>query len=175
MLVKITCGFKESGKNPYALESALKMALEDKCIDCAWVLLENLSYLRQHFFWPLLLNAGRETGELGKCVLCNTCNTILNLYIFPIGIFDTLSKMHEMKINADAETLQYYCLPFCDLTNPKDLLLRIQSLGYTVRELLTAITAVLLNKNRIVEAQTLCKYSSKFKQMLVIHLHFSYR
>lgn len=76
---------------------------------------------------------------------------------FFTGIFETLQRMHEMKIKVDSETLENYCLPFCDLSNPKDLLLRIQSLGYTVKELLTPIIAVLLHNNRIVDAQKLSK------------------
>lgn len=66
LLLKIASDLKLSGKNPYALESTLKIALEDKHIECAWILLKNMPYLRQHFFWPLLLHAGHEKGELGK-------------------------------------------------------------------------------------------------------------
>lgn len=72
-----------------------------------------------------------------------------------VGIFNTLRKMNEMNTKADAETLEFYCLPFCDLSDPKNILMRIQSLCYTTKELLTPIIAVLLYNSRVVEGRKL--------------------
>lgn len=65
-MIEIIKDLKESGKNLFAVEAALGIALKNKHMKYAWMLLEMLSCLRPHFFWPLLLHAGHESGELGN-------------------------------------------------------------------------------------------------------------
>lgn len=56
---------KETGLNPLALENAAEFALKTEYLDLAWNVFAKFSYLRPHFFWPILLSAGRKDGELG--------------------------------------------------------------------------------------------------------------
>lgn len=73
--------------------------------------------------------------------------------------------MCSLKVKADSETFERYCLPFCDLTDPKLLLAKIQDIGYTVKELLTPILVALLYNNNLNEAGKLCK--SKY---VILHI-----
>lgn len=90
---------KQSELNPLALEEAAKIALQQHYVELSWKLFENFSYLRPHFFWPLLLDAGRQDGES--------------------GILVTLQKMADLGVKGDMETLEDYCFPFCDLSDPE--------------------------------------------------------
>lgn len=51
--------------NSLALENAAEVALRTEYTELAWSLLRNFTYLRPHFFWPILLSAGRLEGEIG--------------------------------------------------------------------------------------------------------------
>lgn len=56
---------KNSDLNPSALENATEVALFTEHLELAWILFEKFTYLRPHFFWPVLLSTGRSNGELG--------------------------------------------------------------------------------------------------------------
>lgn len=66
--------------------------------------------------------------------------------------------MKDIGVTADDDTLRFYCIPFCDLNEPKLLIPRIQAVGYSVKELLTPTLAVLLSQSRLNDAQKLSKF-----------------
>lgn len=61
--MEVVKGFSKS--NVLALENAAEIALVTEYCELAWSLLKEFTYLRPHFFWPLLLTSGRSDGELG--------------------------------------------------------------------------------------------------------------
>lgn len=69
--------------------------------------------------------------------------------------------MKDMGVRADDDTLRFYCIPFCDLNEPKLLIPRIQAVGYSVKELLTPAMAVLLSQNRVNDARKLSTFYEK--------------
>lgn len=56
---------KDSKLNVFALENAAEIALVTEYCELAWALFKEFTYLRPHFFWPILLSSGRNDGELG--------------------------------------------------------------------------------------------------------------
>lgn len=61
------------------MENATEIALKHNKTEIAWELLKNMTTLRPHFFWPLLINAGKESGELGVPAIVNHFITIITL------------------------------------------------------------------------------------------------
>lgn len=64
--------------------------------------------------------------------------------------------MLELGVKPDAETFTQYIFPHSDLSTPEQLLVRMQSLGFTVREILTPLLADTLNKGNMENAEQLC-------------------
>lgn len=73
------------------------------------------------------------------------------------GILTTLQDMFSLGIKADMETLEHYCLPFCNLSEPTLLVTKLQDIGYTVKEILTPVLIVLVSQQDLQRAQDLCK------------------
>lgn len=116
-----------------------EFALQKKYFDEAWIFLESLDGCKPHFFWAFLADCGRRNGEA--------------------GVFDVLQKIGKFGVKVDLETLWRYCLPSCDLSNPKSLVQKYQVLGFTVKEILSPLIVVLLQKGDIGRAaQLCCKY-----------------
>lgn len=65
-IIKITKHLRDTNLNSYALEKLTEIALRHNYTQASWKLLENMPNLRPHFFWPILLDANRKEGELGK-------------------------------------------------------------------------------------------------------------
>lgn len=63
----------------------------------------------------------------------------------------------NLLVKADAETLELYCLHFCDLTNPEALISRLVSVGYTVKEVLSPVIVILLSQGETKKAKELSK------------------
>lgn len=76
----------------------------------------------------------------------------------PAGVLNIIEKMLDWNVKLDLDTLEFYCIPFCDTTNPQLLITRLQSLGFSIKELLTPLLGFLLKESRITDAQELCKY-----------------
>lgn len=118
-------------------------ALRKKYFQEVWIFFEHLDVCRPHFFWALLLDGGRTNGEG--------------------GVLDVLGKIAKFNVKIDSETLLCYCLPFFDLSHPKSVVQKYQALGFTVKEVLSPLIAVLLQKGEISKAaQLCCKYSYGF-------------
>lgn len=80
---------------------------------------------------------------------------------------EILKNMKELNVKLDEDTWEYYCISLFDLTNPKELILRLQSLGFTVRELLSPVIATLLRQNRVIHARNLCKYVISYFEFII--------
>lgn len=67
-IVKSSLSFlQKTGFTEYLLEKLTGIALKTGKISTAWTLLEMLSSeLRPHYFWPLLISANKEAGEVGN-------------------------------------------------------------------------------------------------------------
>lgn len=66
--------------------------------------------------------------------------------------------MFSLGVKANMETFEHYCLPFCNLTEPKLLFTKLQDIGYTVKETLTPVLIALLDQEELQKAQDLCEY-----------------
>lgn len=93
--------------------------------------------LRPHFFWPLLINARNTEGE----------TEVINI----------VKRMMEKNIKPDFETLESYIIPFCKIDNSKLFIYTFEKLGFTVKEVLSPLVCVLLNLNRVTEAENICR------------------
>ncbi|XP_050312939.1 leucine-rich PPR motif-containing protein, mitochondrial [Anthonomus grandis grandis] len=127
----------EKDLNPYILESLTELALKFKYTHQAWELLRSLNTLRPHYFWPLLIQAGNERGE--------------------IGVLSTLKTIKEFNVKLNAETLEHYILPYCDVANFKLLIIKLQAVGFTVKEIVSPLLGVLLQQKKTKRAADLCR------------------
>lgn len=137
-ILEVVKDLRQSGLNSLALENATEFALREQRSELAWKLFENFTYLRPHFFWPLLRSGGLRGGETEVLVI--------------------LQKMFDSGVKADMETLEQYCLPFCNLSEPKLLIKKLQDIGYTVKSVLTPVLLVLILQQELETARNLCKY-----------------
>lgn len=64
-VIEVVTDLKDSNLNQLAFENAAEVALITEDLDLAWCLLKKFTYLRPHFFRPILLSTGRSDGELG--------------------------------------------------------------------------------------------------------------
>ncbi|XP_048517733.1 leucine-rich PPR motif-containing protein, mitochondrial isoform X2 [Dendroctonus ponderosae] len=135
-IISLAKNISEKEMNPCIMESLSELALKFKYEKQAWALLKNLDFVRPHYFWPLLVENGRTNGE--------------------IGIFSTLTRIKEFNVNLDADTLEFYVLPNCDLSNCKLLLLKLENVGFTVHQILSPLLVVLLKQNETKMAAELC-------------------
>lgn len=76
--------------------------------------------------------------------------------------------MYDLNVKADMETLENYCLPFCNLLEPELLLKKLQEIGYTVKEVLTPVLVTLLSQQKLQEAQDLCKCNHIFYRTIYV-------
>ncbi|KAK4881374.1 hypothetical protein RN001_004693 [Aquatica leii] len=128
-IIKIIKELKDEGLNLIALEKLTVIAVKKGLFNVAWELLMTMSHFRPHYFWPFLLHSSKQQGE--------------------IGVLNTLEKMIEMEVRPDVDTLEYYCMHLCDTSDPKQLIMRLQNLGLSMREILTPLLAYLLRLNKI--------------------------
>lgn len=68
--------------------------------------------------------------------------------------------MVEMGVNIDLETMHIYVLPFCNLDDPKLIIKKLNKLNVTVKGAANALLIVLLQNNKIKEAEDMCKFSN---------------
>ncbi|KAK5650801.1 hypothetical protein RI129_001830 [Pyrocoelia pectoralis] len=135
-IIEIIDNLKKEGLNTVALERLLGVALQKGFMESAWELLQVMPNIRPHYFWPFIMKASKEHRE--------------------IGVLNILEKMLKMNVRPDIDTLQYYCLHLCDSKDPQQLLLRLQKLGLTVREILTPLLSFLIKQDRVISAINLC-------------------
>ncbi|XP_066248718.1 leucine-rich PPR motif-containing protein, mitochondrial isoform X2 [Euwallacea similis] len=128
VIIGIAKNLTDKGSNEYILEGLTWLALRFKYEEQAWILLSTLHILRPHYFWPLLLQSAQNKGHQ--------------------GIFSTLKRIKDYNVKLDSESLEFYIIPHCDLTNLKLLLLKLQEAGFTVREIISPLIAVLLKSNK---------------------------
>lgn len=77
---------------------------------------------------------------------------------FPPEIFSTLSRMIKMGVTVDDDTLEYYCLDYCDASKPKELLVKLQKLDIPTRRITSCMIAVYLKNGFLEEALTICEW-----------------
>lgn len=136
MIVNLSKQLEESNLNETIFQDLTEIALRHKYVEASWRLLENMSVLRPHFFWPLLIHAARTEGEA--------------------GITNVVKRMIEKGVKPDYETLELHIIPFCQLNDTKLFVLKLENLGFTVKEILSPLISVLLHQNRVKEAVKLC-------------------
>uniref|UniRef100_A0A1Y1KWA2 Pentacotripeptide-repeat region of PRORP domain-containing protein n=6 Tax=Photinus pyralis TaxID=7054 RepID=A0A1Y1KWA2_PHOPY len=135
-IIDVISDLKKEDSNTVALERLLGVALKEGFMDTAWELLKAVTNIRPHYFWPFLLRASKERRE--------------------IGVLGVLEEMLKMNVRPDGDTLEYYCIHFCDTEDPHQLLVRLHKLGLTVREILTPLVSFLIKQSRIDLAVNLC-------------------
>lgn len=64
-VMDLVMDLKDSNLNVLALENAAEIALVTENCELAWSLFKKFTYLRPHFFWPILLSSNRSDAELG--------------------------------------------------------------------------------------------------------------
>ncbi|XP_066150797.1 leucine-rich PPR motif-containing protein, mitochondrial isoform X2 [Euwallacea fornicatus] len=128
VIIGIAKNLTDKGFNKYILEGLTWVALRFKYQEEAWIFLSNLNVLRPHYFWPLLLQ-GAQNKEHQE-------------------IFSILKRIKDYNVKLDAESLEFYIIPHCDLTNIKLIIIKLQESGFTIREILSPLIAVLLKSNK---------------------------
>lgn len=66
--------------------------------------------------------------------------------------------MKKMNVQFDFETWSCYVLPYCNLDDCKLLIKQFQSIGFTVKELLSPLLTVVITSQNLKLALDLCKY-----------------
>ncbi|KAG5894067.1 hypothetical protein JTB14_003926 [Gonioctena quinquepunctata] len=137
-IISLARYLQDNEMNPYIFVRLTEVALKNQYVDAAWRLLENFTELRPHYFWPLMAHAHETNGE--------------------IGVLNVIARMINMKIKPDAETLELFVLPFCNLADAKVAVQKIENLGLTIREILSSALLVLLKNKRAKDAAALCDF-----------------
>ncbi|CAH0552880.1 unnamed protein product [Brassicogethes aeneus] len=136
-IINVAKEFKEKELNSNCLEKLTNVALKFGHIEPAWTLLTNFDELRPHYFWPILIIASKREGEQ--------------------GVQSVLKKIYEYNVHLDSESLEWYVFRFCDLSQPKLIIKKMQTFDYTVKELLSPLVTVLLRNNKLIQAENLVK------------------
>nr|CAH7746771.1 unnamed protein product [Callosobruchus chinensis] len=134
-IIKIAKYLKDNNLNEYCIQNLTEIALRHNYVDVCWDLLQNLPEVRPHFFWPLLINAHKTSGEK--------------------GVADIINKINTLNVKLDFETLENYILPFFNLSNPTLAVDRLKELGFTIKQIVNAMVLVLLRDTRLKEAVAL--------------------
>ncbi|CAG9769248.1 unnamed protein product [Ceutorhynchus assimilis] len=137
-IISIAKSLIEKKLNLYICEYLTELALRFKYQEQAWALLKCLQIVRPHYFWPLLVQDGKKSGEN--------------------GVLNVLKRIKELNIKVDRETLENYVMPYCDLSNMNLLMLKLQDAGFTVREILSPLLLVLLKLKKTKKAAELCRH-----------------
>lgn len=66
--------------------------------------------------------------------------------------------MKKMNVQFDFETWTCYVFPYCNLDDCKLLIKQFQSIGFTVKELLSPLLTVVIKNEQLNLALDLCKY-----------------
>lgn len=64
--------------------------------------------------------------------------------------------MTTLNVKVDEDTLEHYCLPFCDKSNPQHLTRKFESLKVDLKILVSSLIIVLLKEGQIASAAELC-------------------
>ncbi|CAG9858530.1 unnamed protein product [Phyllotreta striolata] len=135
-VIQTAKNFLENFNNKLVFQNLAEFALRNRFLDVSFDIFKHLPELRPHFFWPHLLNAGNSTGEA--------------------GVFETVTKIHELGVKLDSDTLEYYILPFCNLDEIQILVDKLKNVGFTAKEVLTPLLIVLLKNDKEHTASKAC-------------------
>ncbi|XP_046999409.1 leucine-rich PPR motif-containing protein, mitochondrial-like isoform X1 [Schistocerca americana] len=140
IIVSICEDLENTGRNSCALLTAAEVALSAKKVEIALGIFKAMKLhtlpLRPHYFWPLLVIEAREKGEK--------------------GVFNILSQMKELEVSPDSDTLQDYVLPYCSLSDPVQLVRKLQDLELKLSAIMVPLLAVLLRLGCLQHIQELC-------------------
>ncbi|XP_076250626.1 leucine-rich PPR motif-containing protein, mitochondrial-like isoform X2 [Rhynchophorus ferrugineus] len=132
IIIPMAQKLEKSGLSEYLLEALTQVTLKLQYTEAAWALINALNIKRPHYFWPLFIHYGNITKEN--------------------GVFYVLNKMKQYNLKADEETLENYIYPFCNLSNLRLLIQKMQNAGYSVREALSPLMVNALKRNDLKEA-----------------------
>ncbi|XP_063616303.1 leucine-rich PPR motif-containing protein, mitochondrial [Cydia splendana] len=141
VLSTVTEQLMSSGRNPIAIQNAAECALQQDKALLAIDLFDRMKQhglpIRPHYFWPIMLRASKNTGEK--------------------GIMNTLTKMIEMDVKPDYETISTYTLPYVSFTSAQNLMKKFQDAGVSVTTVLTPMMEYLLNTGQVRAASEICE------------------
>lgn len=137
IVVNLTKELVRRNLNPTTLQSITEFVLRNKYFEVALELFQAFPKLKPHYFWPLLIEKAKETGQ--------------------IGLFETVKIMENLQVSIDTDTLYFYIVPNCDLSDPLLLINNLKQLNFTAKDVFSPILAVLLLRNNASNCMDLCK------------------
>ncbi|XP_075215997.1 leucine-rich PPR motif-containing protein, mitochondrial-like isoform X2 [Lycorma delicatula] len=132
-----------------ATETALANDMPQLSIQLFESLLKQGYTLRPHYFWPLFVSAGKRDGEFG---VLNMLKTMLHLGVTP-----------------NIETLAEWVCIHCDLSQPVELVRKLQDRGLSLNNVLSSVVLCLLFHNDLKGAAAVCsryKTNLEWKKMV---------
>ncbi|XP_017775589.1 PREDICTED: leucine-rich PPR motif-containing protein, mitochondrial isoform X2 [Nicrophorus vespilloides] len=125
-VIEMSKSLIENELNPQALIDVTETALRKGLVKESLLLFRNLDTVRPHFFWPLIKIRGGELGEAGA--------------------IEMMDEMQSLDVVLDYDTLEYYLLPYCDISNPNFFMQRVK---LKRKEILTPLVSLLLKQGNI--------------------------
>lgn len=74
-----------------------------------------------------------------------------------LGVFEVFKRMSKLNVIADSDTLEYYCLTYCDKSNPKHLIRKFEPYNVNLKLLVSSLMNTLLKDGQIESAAKVCK------------------
>lgn len=141
-IVQICRTLKEDGVIPNALLIALETSMQLGDVELSQQLLKELHKngieIRQHYFWPLLAQKGKENDEE--------------------GLLQVLRSMSNEGIIPSRETLQNYVIPYLKgNTDPQNIVVKLQIANVPPMVSLKSVIMELLQMGNIKEAAKLAQ------------------
>lgn len=141
IIVSICEDLENANRSTSALLTAAAVALSEKRVELALSIFKALKLhnlpLRPHYFWPLLVTEAREMGEK--------------------GVFNILSQMKELGVSPDLDTLRDYVLPYCSLSDPVQVVRKLQDVELKLSVIMVPLLGVLLRLGYLQHIKKLCE------------------
>lgn len=142
-VTEFASNFVKSGHDPMALtniaEMSLKLGREKQTFSIFGAMRQMGIEIRPHYYWPLLINAQRNEGE--------------------VKIYSILTSMRNANVEFDHETLASYVLPYVNTSYPIATVQRLKMCGIPVSFINTPVIYFLLNEQRLQDALHLYEQS----------------
>ncbi|KAG4079233.1 hypothetical protein HA402_006956 [Bradysia odoriphaga] len=140
-IIQIAQRLVDSDRNKRAVHCCCELMLRansPNSLDCIKYL-NGIEPLLPHYFWPIILQQYRVTGET--------------------GILNVLKEMKDLNVPVDEETLVHYVLPKLKITmkNAKQGLKTLSDEGVPINVLLTPVLCQLLHQSEVNEALRILK------------------
>ncbi|XP_046663797.1 leucine-rich PPR motif-containing protein, mitochondrial isoform X1 [Homalodisca vitripennis] len=136
-IISMSERLEKDGHTKYGLWLAVETSFHhgniDLTLDLLRVLKQKGEPIRNHYFWPSMVTAGRS----GKR------DSVLNIMRLMVNEFD---------LAVSFETLKDYCLPYLEFQTPQQALKAMVEAGSRLGQAVSALIAHLVSQNRLKEA-----------------------